>query len=939
MAHSVRDQPNPAWEGLHGRQLECARLDELLQEPARGPGGALVVVGRQGMGKTALLDYAARTAVGFDLRRVRAVPAEQDFPYAGLQLLCGPLVDTAPALPAAQQQALMAALGRTGGEEPDRSLVSLATLNLLTAVSATRPLCCVVDDAHWLDPLSAEALTFAARRSRRQLVLLFGEREQPSSRLGAIPRLRLRPLSDRDCHALLVARWPGKVDTAVAERIVLEAEGVPAALVMAFDGVDAATLAGGYAVPPPRTNRRSSGRGCGDSATSLAPEARRLLLAAAADPTGDPLVLWRAARLLGVGAAAAGLLEARGLVRFDRRVTFRSPCLRSEFYAAATYEERADVHRALADAERGGANDHRRAWHLALATAGLDDDVADLLEGQVEVAQRRGGLSARAAFLERAALLTCDSATRARRALSAAHAAQELGDGDSALALLSTAESAEPGPGQRRRIRLERARIRAVSRRDEEALRDLRDAARQLEVTERPSAREAYLEAIVIGMSAGEAIADETMVDVARSARAALDDSPAHPVDQLLSGLLIRVLDGYPAAVRPLAKAFEAMRQQPLDPTHGRWVWLASCLAADVWDEEAWGVLSARQRRHLDLRDPATPAHAPLLVAVRDIFRGDLHAATRTVAIEVAPQPAAPGGRASYPSVLLAAWQGRAEVLQGPLARVRREAAERKDGLTLAASYLAEAVYNNSVGHYAEAMRAAQTASSSKYLAFCGWALTELVEAAARAGEEAMAADALGRLVERTSAASTTWSLGVEASARALMANGPDAEALHREALSRLAETSIGVHLGRAQLLYGEWLRRENRRVDARAPLRAARDRFVAMGADRFAARANRELLATGGKARKRDVSSTRQLTPQESRIAQLACGGATNPEIAGQLFVSPRTVEYHLGKVFAKLAITSRTELHLVLGAARATGGGPLRGGDIYGGGQAEAG
>ncbi|MFC5236026.1 helix-turn-helix transcriptional regulator [Pseudonocardia zijingensis] len=902
---------------LYGRTAECARVEQLLQLER----ATLRIIGESGIGKSTLLEHAARRATGYRLLRVRGVAAEHELPYAGLHLLCAPLIDDLHALQPAQRDALATAIGLTPGPPPDRPLVSLAVLNLLTRAADTRPVCCIVDDAHLLDPASRLVLAFVARRAERGLLILLAEREhQHGTELDGVPELRLEPLPYDDARFLLAATTPGKVDAAVIERVLIEARGNPGTLVDAFDGITAVELAGGYAIPAPRAAHPEPDHGCAQRSRQLRADARRLLLTAAADPTGDPPVAWRAAATLGIGTDAAEVLESQRLLVFGPRIAFACPRLRATVYATAAPAELREIHGALADAVDADVDADRRAWHRALGCSGLDDAVATDLERHAPTAHTRGGIAARAAFLEKAALLTPDPVRRAQRALTAAEAHQLSGAPEIAQRLLAIAEIAPPDDARRARMALQRARIAFTTHRSPASPGHLLEAARRIEPHSPALARDAYLEALTAALFAGELATNPTAVDVAGAARAAVAAGPAHPADPLLDALATRVLDGPLTAAGPLAAVLGAFRAPELDPAVSRWLWLAGCIAADSWDAQAWTALSSRQEAHACAENTATPAHVQAHLALADVYLGRFDAARGRLARVDAKVSTTRTTPLRHPALLLAAWQGRPGVLHDLVANARRDARDRGDGVTSAAADLAEAIMHNSVGRYQQALAAASDACRSEQLAFAGWALPELVEAAVRSGRHDAARRAVTRLTERTDAAGTDWGLGVQAAARALLADEQGAEPLYREAIDRLARTGIRTHFGRVQLLYGEWLRRRKRRVDARIPLRAAFELFTTIGSDALADRAHRELLATGEKARRRSVDAGRQLTPQEARIAHLALNGLSNPEIGARLFVSPRTVEYHLHKVFAKLGISSRTELHMVLATAANT-------------------
>ncbi|MEV4264028.1 AAA family ATPase [Kribbella sp. NPDC049584] len=915
-------EPQLAVPRLYGRTAECARMDQLLQDASTGRATALRVLGERGIGKSSILDHVARRADGYRVLRARGVADERNLPYAGLHLLCAPVLEELERLEPAQQAALSTAIGLSGGEPPDRLLVSVAVLNLLTAVAEHQPVCCLVDDAHWLDTASLLILAFVVRRAERSpLLVVFGECDrQDVPELDGLPEMRLEALPWRDAHSVLLAGAPGKIDSAVTERILLEARGNPRALLEAVDGT-AAELAGGYAIPASRPDSRHRDHDCIRRARRLPADARQLLLTIAAEPTGDPAVASRAATWLGVDAHAAELLEAESLLTFGPRVVFGCATLRAAVYADATPPEIRLAHRALAEAITSGPDLDRRAWHLALSTSGLDDRIAADLERSAAAAQARGGIAARAAFLERAALVTADPAARARRALAAADALRAAGSLDAARHLLSIAASGPPDPAREAYIEFQRARIEFATRRDDAGPQLLLAAARRLRAYSPGLARGAHLEALAAVMLSGRGPAAPGVRDVARAARATATEGSPDPIDLLISALAARVLDGPGPAADVLRRAVTTFGADSLDSSARGWRWLAGWAAADGWNEDAWAALSTPDRH--ERRDGngagyegSPPGHPLAGAALLAVFRGRFQAAQDAIT-RGGTRALGTGSALPNPALLLlAAWQGNQDVLRSELPTVCEQARQRGDSLTLTAAQLAEAVLHNGAGHYEQTLAAAREAVEADQLALSGWACIEFIEAATRCGQRDDAA-ALARLGDRADATATQWALGVRATAQALLSDVPVAEQLYQEAIDRLSDTGIRIHLARAQLLYGEWLRRQNRRVDARVALRAAQQTFAAIGAEGFAARAHAELLATGERVGRRSLETGRQLTTQESRIGYLARDGLSNSEIGARLFLSPRTVEYHLHKVFAKLGITSRTELHLVLQTA----------------------
>ena len=880
----------------------------------------MVVRGGAGAGKTALLNYLAVRASHCRVARAAGVESEMELPFAGVHQLCAPMLDRLAGLPGPQRSAVGTALGLSAGEAPDRFLVGLAVLRLLSDVAEDRPLVCIVDDAQWIDHASMQILAFVARRLLAESVALVFAVLEPSDEtvLAAFPRLDIGGLSDDDARALLDSAIPGRLDDRIRARIIAEARGNPLALLELPRGLTAAELAGGFGLPTTTPLASRIEQSFLRQLQSLPAASQRLLLTAAAEPIGDVPLLWRAAERLGIGADAAAPAEAAGLIELGAQVRFRHPLVRSASYRAATLSERQEVHRALADATDPRVDPDRRAWHRARAAVAPDESLAAELERSANRAQGRGGIAAAAAFLERAAELTPDPARRGARGLAAAQAKFEAGAPDAASALLAAAEISPLDELQRARLARLRAQIEFARRRGSDAPPLLLDAARHLERLDDRLARDTYLEALGAAIFAGR-LGENGVREAAEAARAAPPGpQPPPPTDFLLDGMAKRFTDGYVASVAQLRRALAALRQQAgrgeNDIAH--WLWLAcpvapEPVALELWDDDTWNELANAAVRIA--REAGALAVLPMALAYCagvHVHAGEFVAAAAL--IEEAEGIAEATGNVSlkYPSLLLTAWRGEeAQALKSMEAGVR-DATARGEGRVLGLCGYATAVLYNGLGRYEAALAGAQRGCDDEDLGFFGWSLVELIEAGARSGAHRVAADALQLLEERTRAAATDWALGSEARSRALLSEGEAADALYREAIDRLERSHIAVHLARAHLVYGEWLRRENRRVDARQQLRTAHDMLGHFGAEAFAERARRELLATGETVRKRTAESRDSLTAQEVQVARLAAEGHTNPEIGGQLFISPRTVEYHLSKVFTKLGVASRREL-----------------------------
>jgi DNA-binding CsgD family transcriptional regulator len=904
---------------LRGRRAECAELERLLEVMHTGHSGVVVLRGEAGIGKTALLEYAAKRADGCRVARAVGVESEMELPFAGLHQLCAPLLAGLERLPPPQRDALGTAFGLASGARPDRFLVGLAFLSLLSDAADQEPLVCLIDDAQWLDQSSAQVLAFVARRLKAEsIALVFAEREPGElDALAGLPELRLEGLSDVHARELLASVVSGPLDVRVGERIIGETRGNPLALLELPHGSSPAELAGGFALTaalplPGRIEESFRQR-----VERLPTESQRLLLVAAAEPIGDPALLWRAAERLDLGPEAVGPAEAAGLLTLGARVTFRHPLLRSAIYRAASPEERRSAHHALAVATDPKIDPDRRAWHRAQAALAPNEEVAAELERSADRARGRGGLAAAAAFLERAAALTPDPAHRARRELTAAQAKHEAGAPTAALKLLAAADQRPLDELERARLERLRAQLAFASRRGNEAPPLLLDAAKRLEPLDAELARETYLEALAAAIFAGRLGGGRGALQVAEAARAVAPASrPARAIDLLLDGLAIRFTDGYAAAMPALRQALDAVSR---DEGHSedaiRWLWLACRIAPDLWADETWHELATRQLQLA--RDAGALSVLPLAATYRagvHVHAGEFAAAAALVEEADAITEATGNAPLGYTSLVLAAWRGQEAQALELIEASREDATERGEGRAITLAEYATAVLYNGLGRYREALAAAQRASEHDDLGLFGWALIELVEAAARSRDPELAADALERLSELTGLSGTDWALGIEARSRALLDEGQDAEDLYLEATGRLGRCRIKVHAARAHLLYGEWLRRQNRRIDAREMLRTAHERFSTMGAEAFAERAARELLATGEKARKRTADTRGQLTAQETQIAERACEGHSNSEIGAQLFISSRTVEYHLHKVFTKLEISSRNELQRVL-------------------------
>jgi DNA-binding CsgD family transcriptional regulator len=904
---------------LHGRSSECEALDRHLQQVRAGQSSVLVLRGEAGVGKTALLEYVAERASGCRIARAAGVQSEMELAFAGLHQLCAPMLDGVDGLPGPQRAALRVAFGMQDGDAPDRFIVALAVLSLLAEAAEAEPLVCLVDDAQWLDRASAQTLAFVARRLlAERIAMVFAVREPTDgNELGGLPEWVVGGLADRDARLLLASAMPGRFDERVRDQIVAETRGNPLALLELPRGLTPAELAGGFGLADARPLASRVEETFAQRVRALPRETQQLLLLAAAETVGDVSLLWRAAERLGIRGEAGRPAEEAALIELGIRVRFRHPLVRSAAYRAAHFRDRQEVHRALAEAIDPETDPDRRAWHLAHAAVGLDEAVAGELERAADRAQARGGVAAAAAFLARATELTPDPAERGRRAVAAAQAKFDAAASDAALELLVTAELAPIDELQRARLERLRAEIAFARTRGSDAPALLLDAARRLEPLEAAMARETHLEAMTAAMFAGRLGGNPDVREAAEAARAApAAPQPPRVIDLLVDGLATRFTEGYAAGVPPLRKALGAFRRaEELTARDARWLWLACRLAQDLWDDELWSVLATRGVRVA--RETGALSVLPIAATYRaslHVHAGAFDAAASLIEEADAITLATGMAPLKYASLMLAAWRGNEADGLALFDAARLEATARGEGMGLGVLDWATALLYNGRGRYTEALAAAQRGCEHDDVGLFAWALVELIEAGIRSGATDAASAALDRLSPRTQASGTDWALGIEAGSRALLIDGPDAEPHYREAVERLERSRGVVHLARARLLYGEWLRRENRRVDAREQLRAAYDSFSGIGAEAFAERARGELLATGETAPRRTVDTRDVLTPQEAQIARMASDRQTNPEIGAKLFISPRTVEYHLRKVFTKLDISSRKELHSAL-------------------------
>ncbi|HYJ55658.1 MAG TPA: LuxR family transcriptional regulator [Mycobacterium sp.] len=913
---------------LRGRDRECETLRRLISEARSGNSQVLVLRGEAGVGKTAMLTYASEQASAFRVTHVAGVESDMELAFAGLQQVCMSLMAHIDELPDPQRNALNVAFGRGVGPTPDRFMVGLAVLSLLAAASNDQPVLCVIDDAQWLDQVSVQTLGFVARRLKAEPVaLLFAVRDAPDV-LAGLPDIGIEGLPDTEARELLESVMVGGIDPLVRDRVVAETRGIPLALLEIPRKFTASELAGGFWNMGGRSSPGHLEEGFARRIQSLPAETQTLLLVAAAEPVGDAALFLRAAALLGIAVDALAPAEAAGVIEFGPRMRFHHPLVRSAAYRAAALTDRREAHRVLAEATDLQSDPDRRAWHAAHAAAGPDDAVAAELETSAGRAQSRGGVAAAAAFLERAAVLTADPALRASRALAAAQAKRDAAAPAAAYELLAIAEMGPLTDLQQAQIARMRAQMEFVRARSGEAGAPqstgaatlLLDAARQLDDLDADLARETYLEAVTAAMYAGRLGLPGTLRQIAEAGRSAVDRIPelVRPIDFLLSGMTRRILDGPGGGSDHLRSALELWNTQAQrddgQPAHWPFPIAQESAAHELWDDAMLQRIATDMVRRA--RDTGALAVLPPALAYQagvHVYTGEFTTAARL--IEEAEAITASIGRApvKYHSLTLAAWRGVPADASGLIESAVADGTARGEGRLIGLAGYTSAVLFNGVGRYDEALAAARECCEYEDLGFYSWCLFELIEAAAHVGDRESAASALSRFEERAGSSGTDWGLGAVAAAQALLAGQDDAEALFVEAIERLERAQIGLHLARTYLSYGEWLRRANRRVDARRQLTTAHESFIRIGAHGFTERARRELVATGEKVRKQPVASGDELTAQEEQIARLAADGLTNQEIGAQLFISTHTVEWHLRKVFVKLGISSRRQLRTI--------------------------
>jgi DNA-binding CsgD family transcriptional regulator len=908
-----------------GRADERAAIDALLAAAERGESGALLVAGPPGIGKSTLIGYATETASRFRVLRAAAVESEMAFGYAAVQQLLLPVVDDVGRLDESQRTQLDAALGRgpLASIEPFR--VGLAVLSLLADLASTVPVLVVIDDVQWLDEESATALAFVARRMRAERVAMIAtlrDATEDASRFEPLAGLRLTGLTAPEALDLLSRSASTPVNEEVADRIVAATQGNPLALVELPRALTVEQLRGEAPLPDPLPIGDRLSAVFARRIRSLDDEARTLLLLAATERLGDPLLLRHAAAAAGVESwdRAVAAVEGSGLATFGVTVTMRHPLVRSAVYYGAAPGDRRATHAALAEALDDPADVDRRAWHLGAAAIGPDEQVARALEASAERARQRGGASAAAQYLWRAAELTPDAAHGAARLLEAARAELVVGRSASARELVRRAQAAGLDRGLAAGAAWTEALIHLVLGNVGEAGPLLAEALPAIRATETELAVGACFAANAVALSGGHLVEPSTRASIAEGTRSVGDrcrlDAPLLP---LLLAIAARSDRESGSAAVAVQAVLDAARDQPrLQAAAGRSVhvvYFSGVLAAaEILDDRAWAELASAWSQLA--RETGALAALPVALGVLswlEVLQGrlgsaashiaeieDLVSLTRHRGLVGAPAPA---------QVLREAWLGNETETRAAARELMQDAHERGQGIGVDHAHAALLVLDLGAGRYDAALREARHVFDRGNIGTGAIVLADVVEAAVRCDDKDTAERALARLSRCAAASGSAWSNGLVARGRALLSVGDEADAQFRVSIDELSRSTVANDLARTQLLYGEWLRRARRRKEARAPLHDALERFEAIGATAFAARARTELAATGEQVRARSAPVD-VLTPQEAQIARLAASGQRNQQIAEQLYITTSTVEYHLRKVFVKVGVSSRTQL-----------------------------
>ncbi|MQY11985.1 hypothetical protein SRB5_21130 [Streptomyces sp. RB5] len=904
---------------LLGRERELAGLGALVERARAGQSGALVVVGEAGIGKTVLLDRAAADAGSrVRIERIVASESEMELAYAGLHQLCARMMDSVVRLPVPQREAIETALGLREGSAPSPFLVGLALLGLLTEAADDRALLCVVDDAQWLDEASAGAVAFAARRLGAEGVAVVLAMRTVGPAFAGLPRLVVEGLDHEDARALLRVATPGGLDARIRDQLIAEARGNPLALRELPRALSPAEIAGGFALTGSMPLESRIEQSLVAQLEPLPASVRLLLLLAAADPTGDPGLLWRASAGLGLTPADFDAAAQAEALVVGTRVGFRHPLVRSAVYRSASPADRRRVHAALAGVTSPDQDPDRRAWHRANATLRPDEDVAADLERSAARARTRGGAAAAGAFLERAAGLTPEPHRRVGRLIAAAQAKHEAGAPEAALRLLEDARALPLTALQQALVARLDARAGYALRRDGGGARRLLAAAQGLEGLDPVLARDTYIEALAAAVYGGRLGDREQAAAVARAILEATEGAQesGRARDLILRGQALLAAEGQEAAIGTLRRAQRAFLEQVPDSLEMHWVWFASRASQDLWDPDGLRALARRQVELARAEGVVTVLPIALsLLVLSQTTDGDLDAADASCdeidALKAATgNPLPPLGR-----LVLAAYRGQTADAESMAEQIRADGLARGEGHALSVANFTRAVLYNGLGRFEDALACArQELPYTHELNLAMRSLLEVIEAATHTGDRDLAEEACRKFTEVTRPVRTDYASAVLAMAQAQVRTGEEADRLFREALRLFEQERMPTWIGRCRLVYGEALSRAGRPDEAREQLRASYEIMSGLGLDGFAERAARELKAVGETPRVYVRVSEARLTDQELNVARLAREGLTNRDIGARLFISARTAEYHLRKVFAKLGIRGRAELKTAL-------------------------
>jgi DNA-binding CsgD family transcriptional regulator/1,2-phenylacetyl-CoA epoxidase PaaB subunit len=908
-AHGPPTRSARGW--VVGRREQRAALAALIDGARAGMSGAIIVRGAKGSGKTHLLDCAIADATDCLVLRSSGVEIESGLAFATVQQLCGPLVDRVAELPLPQAEALGVALGLEPGPTADPLLVGLGLVSLLAAVASERPVVCVLDDAEWVDESSAQAIGVASRRlAGVGVVLLLASGGSASiTAFTGLDEMRIHALSRAEAQSMLSLELPGRLDPDVRDRILAEARGNPLAIRQFGRATAVTALAGGFAIDAGAEVDAAIAAYVTGRLSPLPDDVTTALLLAAAEPLGDATSFQKALASAGLPADVQRAAEATDLVEIGDRVLFSHPLARHVVYRCASDGQRRDAHRVLAESVDGTARVDHVSWHRSQTCTGPREEVAEATERSSVAAGRAGGTAAAAAFLERAAELSEEPGARARRALDAARLHGRSGGFDDALRLIADIDHNHVGAATPAMAQLAAAEIAASTGRPDAAL-ELLAAAERIAATEPELSVSTRLSALDVAACAGRLGTDGGVRHVAAVARSAIAPPGRNGAEQLLHAAAARWRSEDVADHDALARAIDACCADE-STVHT----FATRVAMELRDEKAWATLARRDVDHA--RRTGAAAQMPRALDLRaclHLSRGEVGLA-ESVADEAAHIARSIGAaEPALASILLAGWRcSNADPLEWIDAWSCR-ATSRGDGSALTLLDHCRSLVHVASGRYEQALHEAQRVFERDEPFVSAWAAPEVVEAAVRSGRPEEAAQAFECARSISHATGSSWARGIEQRCIALLVDDGSTDEHFRESIRHLERSGMRFDLARTHLLYGEWLRRNKRRLDARTPLRLALEVFDALGAVAFATRAVLELRASGGQARRRTPDTIVALTERESQVAELAGHGFSNPEIGKQLFISPRTVEYHLHKVFSKLGITSRSQLRAAL-------------------------